>query len=155
MKRIITTISILLGLAISVMGATKTLNKPVTPNPTEFSNKLVAFFGGKDQILDKDEMTKVLAFLQANLPEKTAPTTLSARLNRESNIRNTPRGDMTEERHALREYKPDQYVGKFIRKYDLDGDSALTGSELAFAMSKMIGLPSTSQKWSKRAIVKR
>ena len=41
MKRIIITISILLGLAISAMAATKTLNKPVTLRATNAGHVIV------------------------------------------------------------------------------------------------------------------
>ena len=154
MKNAIITISILFGLTASVLAATKTVNNPVTPNPAEFAYKLVVVFGGDDHVLDEAEMTNVLAFLQAHLPEQTTPGRLSDRMNRNNNFGNTPRGDMTEERHALREYNPEEYVGKFIQKYDNNGDSTLTRLELTPAMTKIIGLPSPNKKWGKRAIAK-
>ena len=101
MKKTIIIISLLIGIASSAIAAKETADKPVQ---VEFATKLVSVFGGQDKALSETELTRVLAFLQESLPEQVAPSSLTARLSREYNVNSAARGDMSDERFALREY---------------------------------------------------
>ena len=83
MKNIIITISLILALTASSLAGAKNAKAPVTPDPVDFADKLVTHFGGKDSALNKEETIEVLSFLQDHLPEKTGPSGLATRLNRE------------------------------------------------------------------------
>ncbi len=155
MKNKIIVTCIVFGLAGFLSAATRQAKKPFTPNPTEFAHMLVSAFGGEDRVLDELEMIKVLDFLRAHLPENTGPSGLTTRINRENNARNAPIGDMTEERHALREYPAEAYVGRFIDKYDRNGDKALTYVELTDAMANVMGMPRAKKDWKKKVIANR
>ena len=137
------------------MAGTKKENAPVTPDPEEFAVRLVVVFGGEDSVLNEEETTTVLRFLQAHLPEQTGPTGLSNRLSRESNVHNASRNDMTDERHALREYAPEQYVTTFLKKYDRNKDGVLEWHELTKAIAKVTGVPERSKDWKKHTTVDR
>lgn len=141
MKNIIITISLVLALTASSLAGSKNKNEPFIPNAAEFAEKLVGHFGGEDEALDQQETIVVLDFLQDHLPEQTGPTNLTSSLSREYNVGNAGRNDITEERHALREYAAEEYVDWFVKKYDIDNDSALTSYELTDAMANVIGLP--------------
>ena len=155
MKNIIITISLLLALTASSLAGSKNANKPVVPNAEEFAYVLVSHFGGKDKVLNEKETIKVLSLLQDHLPKKTGPSGLATRLSRESNVRNAARDDFNEERHALREYSAEQYVARFIKKYDRNDDGVLTRHELTDAMVNVIGLPGAKNDWKDRAIANR
>ena len=142
----------MLGLTINVMAAGK---KVEVPAEVQLAAYLIQAYAGEDGTLNEKETLGVLKFLQNNLPEKTGRTNMSTGLSRQYNVNNTPHGDMTEERNALRERNPEHYVQQFIRKYDLNKDSVLSRKELTNAMVNVIGIPSSEGKWSKRAIVNR
>jgi hypothetical protein len=153
MKKTIITLSLLLALAASSLAGSKKANEPVEPDPVEFANRLVAVFGGEDHVLDEKETIAVLSYLQKHLPEQTCPSGLSTRISREFNVRNTIRNAMTEERHALREYAPENYVARFIKKYDRNDDSVLTPHELTDAMARFMGLPTPETDWKKKRVI--
>jgi hypothetical protein len=154
-KKVLITLSIIFGLAVGGFAADKKVKAPITPNPTEFAHLLVKAYGGDDLALDELEMIKVLVFLKAHLPEQTTPTTMSTRLIREKNVRGAARGDLTEERFALREYPADAYAGKFIEKYDRNGDNILSRMELTDGMANIMGMPKAKKVWKKRIIANR
>ncbi|MEX0323092.1 MAG: hypothetical protein AB3N63_13090 [Puniceicoccaceae bacterium] len=151
MKKLVITIGLLLALAAAGFAETKKALAPVEPDPDEFAYRLVAVFGGEDHFLDKEETITVLRFLKKHLPEQTTGTGLSVRLKRENIVGNAGQGAMTEERHALREYEPEQYVATFVKKFDRNKDKVLSWTELADAMSKVMGVPPTSRDWKKRS----
>jgi len=138
MKKSIIIISLIIGIASSAMAAKETVE---TPLQMEFADKLVTVFGGKDSALSERELVRVLDFLQANLPEKTSPTNMSNRLSRQNNVGNAPRGDLSDERYAIREVAPEQIAKEFITKYDIDKDKYVTKNELALALEDVIGTP--------------
>lgn len=155
MRGKIVALCVVLAVTASSMSGTKVNGGPTNPNAAEFAYRLVTVFGGQDKVLNEIEVLNVVRFLQEHLPETTAPGGLTGRMQSENNFRNTARGDMTEERWALRQCSPEEYVPRFIKKYDLDKDNAISRQELTPAMIKIIGLPSSSRDWGKRAIAKR
>ena len=148
MKRYVIAACLLLGLSIHVMAAKEKIEVPAQ---VQLAALMIQAYAGGDGTLDEMETIGVLKFLQNNLPEETGRTRLSQKMSRENNVRNAARGDMTEEREAIRETDPEQYVEQFIRKYDQNKDSVLNRKELTIAMTNVIGLPSTSGRLSKRS----
>ena len=152
MKRNVIAACLLIGLTIHVMAAN---DKVQAPANVQLAALLMQAYAGEDNALNEAETTGVLKFLQNNLPEKTGCTNLSVGLSRQNNVKNAPRGDMTEERDAIREQRPEHYVKRFIAKYDQNKDSVLNRWELSNAMINVIGLPSDSGKLSKKSIANR
>lgn len=138
MKKIITIIALLSTFAINAIAAAETVQKPLQ---AEFADKLVAVFGGKDKSLSEAELVRVLDFLQANLPEKTQPTSMTNLLSRQNNFYNTPRGEMTEERFSVRDLSAKSIAASFIEKYDSNKDLMIDNGELALALENVIGTP--------------
>ena len=152
MKKTIIIISLLIGIASSAIAAKDSAEKPVQ---AEFATKLVSVFGGQDKALSEAELTRVLSFLQDNLPEQTSPSGMTTRLNREYNANYSARGDMTDERLALREYPVETVVVQVLEKYDTNEDSYLTRNELSPALAKIIGVPNTRNRISKGNLARR
>ena len=144
-------ISLIIGIASSVMAAKATVE---TPAQIEFADKLVTVFGGKDNVLSEKELVRVLDFLQTNLPESTTPTNMTNRLSRQNIVGNAARGDMTMERHSIREIAPEQFATEFINKYDTNNDKYMTKNELAVALENVIGTPKANAGINKGALAR-
>ena len=155
MKKTIISLGLYTAVMASILASASSISEPAAPNAAEFAQKLVDSFGGKDQLLNEKETLRVLVFLQEHLPESTGPGGITGWMSTDRNFGNAARGDMTDERHALRNLKPEYYLPEFIRKYDINKDGRITQQELTPAMIKFIGLPSTRRDWSKREIAKR
>lgn len=153
MKRLMIIIGLLLGLMLSAMA--DKANRTFTKDPAEFAFVLVNHFGGEDNALNQKEVEKMLDLLQANLPERTTMTSMTIRMIREKNARNSARGDMSEERFNLREKHPGEYLDTFIVRYDTNQDGVLSRKELTPAMSKLMGIPLEKKNWAKRAVAKK
>ena len=152
MKRYVIAAFLLLGLTINAMGADKRVQ---IPGHVLLADLLIQSYAGQDGKLDKTETVGALKFLHNNLPEKTGHTNMSVMLSRLNNINNTPRGDMTAERNAIREFEPEHYVDEFMAKYDSDRDKVLNRRELINAMVTVIGMPQSSGKVPKKAFANR
>lgn len=149
MKKYVIAAIIVLGLAIQMEAASKSVQAPVHVHLTQL---LLQAYAGEDGTMNKEETVGMLKFLQRNLPEQTGITNMSAFMSRQNNVYNAPRGDMTEERNAIRDRNPELYVTEFLRKYDHDKDNVLNRWELTAAMAKMIGLPSSNGKLPKQKV---
>lgn len=152
MRRYLIAAFLLLGLTINVMAADQKVEQP---NHMLLAALLIQDYAGEDGKLNKTETIRALRHLHNNLPEKTGYTNMSVMLSRQHNVSNTPRGDMTDERSALREIEPEHYVKEFMAKYDANGDSVLDRWELTNAMIRVIGMPQTSGKLPKKKIANR
>lgn len=145
-------ISLIIGIASSVMAAKTTVE---TPAQMEFADKLVTVFGGNDNVLSEKELVRVLDFLQTNLPESTAPTSMTNRLSRQNIVGNAARGDMTMERHSIREIAPEQFAAEFINRYDTNKDKYMTKNELAVALQNVIGTPGSNTGFESDTIARK
>ena len=149
MKKTIIIISLLIGIASSAIAAKDSADKPVQ---VEFATKIISVFAGQDKALSEAELTRVLSFLQENLPEQTSPSGMTTRLSREHNASSAARGDMSDERLALREYPVETVVVQILEKYDTDEDSYLTRNELSSVLAKIIGVPNSGSRISRGSV---
>lgn len=152
MKKTIIIISLLIGIASSAIAAKDSADKPVQ---VEFATKIISVFAGQDKALSEVELTRVLSFLQENLPEQVSPSGMTTRLSREYNASSAARGDMTDERLALREYPVETVVVQVLEKYDANEDSYLTRNELSPALAKIIGVPNSDARITKGNVAQR